>query len=436
MGRPYPRAAGTEPGIVAGPCQPLAEGASVAWPGHADPLSACRDRGRRGHRRHGGRCSHHATGGPHGDGERAGRSRPPGVRRVLTALGDVRRRRQRPRRVPGGRQPDPGQVRPDPPGRDRRRAGRRGRELLPAQGRERQEPPAGGAGQRLGGRGAPGRLDDHPAARQAQLPVVAPGRQPQDAGGVLRRPAREEVHEAADPRALPQHRLLRQQRLWLASRGRDVLQQERRPAHDGRRRLPRRPDPGPLGLRPVPVPRSGQGPPQAGAGPARGHRPHDRSAGRRRQRDATSGGTAAGAQLRQGHVLLLRRGEGAAGQQDQHPRRRPAGAVQRLLPGRPEDLHDAEPGAADGRRAGPAHPDAGHRWALRRRHRQPRHQDRCGAGDGRRTGVRQAAAEPHAAAPPDRFEREVHDPGLRHRGRRPAQRPDRRHRALHAAQPR
>ena len=56
----------------------------------------------------------------------------------------------------------------------------------------------------------------------------------------LRDDAREQVHQGRDPRALPQHRLLRQQRLRRAGGGRDLLRQDRRPADVRRGGVPRR----------------------------------------------------------------------------------------------------------------------------------------------------------------------------------------------------
>ena len=417
----------------------LSRGASVACAGHADPPPARRDRGRRRHRRGGDRRRHRAAGGP--AWSRPTRSTaaelPPfdaiSQRSVVyDAVGNVIDIFQ-------AREPEPGQLAPGPAGRHRRRAGRRGRELLP---RTRASTLKSLLRAMLANVSA-GEVRQGGSTITQQLVKlsfldVPPGRRPQDPRGVLRGRAREEVHEGPDPRALPQHRLLRQQRLRPAGRGRDVLRQERRPA----RRWPRaRSSPASSATRPATT-RSAT---PSGRGPAAGQA-LDRlvatghmtaGAGHRRQRRlplpaapqrALSTGKATS--------YFADAGEGAAAQQDDHPRRRPAGALQRALPRRPEDLHDARPGAAGGGRAGPG-------------------ARRCPTPDGRfdaaivsldtKTGaVRAMVGGPgfdqlqvNLALQPRQTGSsvEVHHPGRGHRGRRPAQRPDRRHRALHAAEP-
>ena len=68
---------------------------------------------------------------------------------------------------------------------------------------------------------------------------------PQAPGGVARRPARAEVLEGADPRALPEHHLLRERRLRRAGRGPRVLRRAGRRTLDPRPGGPAgRPDPG------------------------------------------------------------------------------------------------------------------------------------------------------------------------------------------------
>ena len=62
--------------------------------------------------------------------------------------------------------------------------------------------------------------------------------------------ARPRQDQGRDPRALPQHRLLRQQRLRHPGGVRDLLRQDRRPADVHRGRLPRRPGALAVGLRP------------------------------------------------------------------------------------------------------------------------------------------------------------------------------------------
>ena len=64
-------------------------------------------------------------------------------------------------------------------------------------------------------------------------------------------PARTEAHEEGDPRALPQHRLLRARRLRHPSRRQDVLQQAGLEAHAVAERSPGRSDPIARDLRPL-----------------------------------------------------------------------------------------------------------------------------------------------------------------------------------------
>ena len=142
------------------------------------------------------------------------------------------------------------------------------------------------------------------------------------------------------------------------------------------------------------------------------------AAGRRRRSVTAPAPAARHPHHRQGHLLLRRSGEGNPAQQEQHPRRRSPAALQRLLPRRAEDLHHAQPRAAGGGRAGPPRADAEHERALRLRHRQPQHQDRCRGGDGGRPRLRSAPAQPDAPTAPDGLERQVHDPRLRARGGR------------------
>ena len=59
----------------------------------------------------------------------------------------------------------------------------------------------------------PGRLDDHPAVRQERLPHLRAQHRPQGEGGGARGEARARAQQGRDPRALPQHHLLRPRRL-------------------------------------------------------------------------------------------------------------------------------------------------------------------------------------------------------------------------------
>ncbi len=117
------------------------------------------DRHPRGRGRHLGaeRPSRHAPARPAEAGQGGGQ------------LGRVRCRRRPPGLHPVGHDPAPGVGRQDPPGARPRHGGDRGRALL----RARRDRLRGDRARRLGGpeggRGGPGRLDDHPAARPQPL---------------------------------------------------------------------------------------------------------------------------------------------------------------------------------------------------------------------------------------------------------------------------
>ncbi len=209
--------------------------------------------------------------------------RSPGVHRAGPPLHRVRRRREPDRHLQGG-EPRAVQDRPGAQGRHRRRAGGRGRELLHPQGHQPEEPGAGHAGERLGRRGDPGRVHDHPAAGEEPSPHQRSRHRPQDPRSGLRVAGGAEVLQGRDPGALPQHRLPRKQRLRPAGGGRDVLRQERGPARHLGRRLPGRAHPQPLRLRPAGPSRAGSGPLPAGRRPP----------GRRRQGDGRAGQSSGG----------------------------------------------------------------------------------------------------------------------------------------------
>ncbi len=137
-------------------------------------------------------------------------------------------------------------------------------------------------------RAAPGRQHDHPAGGEERVPRrPRPRRAVQGVAGALRHDAREGDVQGRHPRALPEHGVLRQQRLRAAGRGRGVLRQERRAADDGRGSVPRRPGALAVGLRPVPPARAGQGAVQAGRRPPRRRRHAHPGAGRRPRRRTT-----------------------------------------------------------------------------------------------------------------------------------------------------
>ena len=82
--------------------------------------------------------------------------------------------------------------------------------------RERWRPTSGRPGRRR-------RLDDHPAARPQPLHQPRGHVRAQADRSLHRRPAEQPPLEGMDPRELPEHRLLRQPRLWRPGRGADLL---------------------------------------------------------------------------------------------------------------------------------------------------------------------------------------------------------------------
>ena len=189
---------------------------------------------RRGHRRHrpAGVGRRQLVGGRAADAAGVPAARPTDPR--------VRRRRQPDRHVPAPEQPAD-RPRRHPRARAPRLPRRRGPRVLHAQRGQRPQPGPRRAVQRRLGLPAAGRLDDHDAGRQERVPRRHRSRLPlQGAADPLRDDAGEPVHQGRDPRALPQHRLLRQQRLRRAGGGRGVLRQDRRPADVHRGGVPRR----------------------------------------------------------------------------------------------------------------------------------------------------------------------------------------------------
>ena len=73
-----------------------------------------------------------------------------------------------------------------------------------------------------------GWVDHHPAVREDGLPDQRAHHRPQDPGGHLRRRARAGALQGGDPRALPEHRLLRSRRLRRAGGRAGLLLQGRR----------------------------------------------------------------------------------------------------------------------------------------------------------------------------------------------------------------
>ena len=141
------------------------------------------------------------------------------------------------------RGPRPGDARRDGQGAAARGHRDRGRALLRARRVRRPRHPPGAHPQHREGPARRGRLDDHPAVRPRGDARQPEELQAQAARGRDGDAARGALLEEDDPRALPQHRLLRERRLRRAGRGPDVLRQGR----EGRRPRPgraaRRPHP-------------------------------------------------------------------------------------------------------------------------------------------------------------------------------------------------
>ena len=121
-------------------------------------------------------------------------------------------------------EPRPGDQRADRAGHEARDGGDRGRAVLRAQRAGRRGHAAGAGQEHRGRRGAGGRLDAHPAAGQADAAAVGghaggAGRghrgvgRPQAPRGAAGPGARGHVQQGRDPHPVPQHRLLRAERL-------------------------------------------------------------------------------------------------------------------------------------------------------------------------------------------------------------------------------
>ena len=98
---------------------------------------------------------------------------------------------------------------------------------------------------------ARGRVDDHAAVRAQRDAQRRQDRAPQAARDRARRAARAPLHEGADPRALPQPRVLRKRLVRRPERGAALLRHAREHAHARADRAARRADPGARGLQPV-----------------------------------------------------------------------------------------------------------------------------------------------------------------------------------------
>ncbi|CAA9488577.1 MAG: Multimodular transpeptidase-transglycosylase, partial [uncultured Solirubrobacteraceae bacterium] len=259
----------------------------------------------------------------------------------------------------------------------------------------------------------PGRLDDHPAVRQERARRAERAHRVQQAPrGRARVPPDARVVEAAHPRQLPEHHLLRQRRLRDRVGRAHLLRHQPRRLRRGpgpslrraagaarggaagrRRRLA-------VGLRPprqpgrlarAPRHRAGQDAP-AGLPDARAVRPRrQRGAPAARRRAPTAGEHA----LPVLHLLGQAPGRRCA--------RRRAGGRAAGLRGRPEGPHVARPQAAGGHPAGRRPPPAQPRGAAGRRGgaRQPQ---RRGPGHGLGRRLRQRPVQPgHPGSTPARL---------------------------------
>ena len=152
----------------------------------------------------------------------------------------ARRQRQADRLPVGVDQPPAGSDQRGPPGG--RRRGRRdgGPQLLPPPRRRPDRDPPG-RGQRSPRSGQPaGRVDVDPAVRQERVPRAAADAGAQGQGGDAGAQARADADQAADPRALPEHHLLRPGRVRHPGRIGRLLRQGRPDAHPPGGRVPGR----------------------------------------------------------------------------------------------------------------------------------------------------------------------------------------------------
>ncbi|CAA9251293.1 MAG: Multimodular transpeptidase-transglycosylase, partial [uncultured Acidimicrobiales bacterium] len=316
---------------------------------------------------------------------RRDRPRAPGA-----AIGRARGRRQPvdlpPRRGEQGVGPARGGV----AHLHRHAARHRGPAVLRARRHQRAGHGPGAARERQRRRGRAGRLDDHPAARQERAGRLRAEPRAQGRGGGAGPAPRGPDDEGRDPRALPEHRVPRQQHLRRPGGRRAVL----RGLSQGPRRRPvrvaRRADPEPRGPEPLQVPRRRPLPPGRRRGSAPQRRP-DRGA----RRPLHQGDGAPDRGLRHpepAEGLLRRRGEGAPAA-GRAPGFDPDRALQRPVPGRAHHPHHGRATAPAPRRRGGVDRPAGHRRAVHRLHREHRSPQRRRPGHGGWPGLRQRAVQ-------------------------------------------
>ncbi|CAA9315851.1 MAG: Multimodular transpeptidase-transglycosylase, partial [uncultured Frankineae bacterium] len=296
-----------------------------------------------------------------------------------------------------------------------------GRALLPPPRRRLQGHDPRGRVQRPGRRGQPGRFDADPAVRQERPAAGGRGEQDpagrrargvagaQDEGGALRPGHRADDEQGRDPRALPQHRLLRQRRLRRRHGGQLLLRQAGAEAQPVRERHPRRHRPEPRALRSR---QGAEGPGRhAGAARATGHRAVAHDVGRLHHRAAAgrrgSGGLHPAEAVvhhpsrperlrgpRRAGAVLLRPHPAHAGvdRRGRGTRRHARGAPERPAGRRSHDPHDPRP-------EGPARRAAGGRGERAADRHLPPCRLRRGRG-GRHRGARHRCGEGHGGQPP------------------------------------
>ena len=214
---------------------------------------------------------------------------------------DRRRRRQHRR---DALRPEPHQrpAEPDLAQHGQVDRGDRGLPLLPAR-RARPEGHAPCARHQPGQRGLrAGWFVDHPAdgqddpGRPGQDPQAAQGRdgrhlRPQAHRAALRDRLRAELLQGLDPRALPQHRLLRRRRVRRTGGGTPLLRHQRQGPHPAPGRDPGRSRPEPVRLRPDHQPRPWDAAPQRRPRPACPAQRDHRSTAPTSSRSSRSGST-------------------------------------------------------------------------------------------------------------------------------------------------
>ena len=249
----------------------------------------------------------------------------------------------------------------------------------------------------LRGRGRPaGRLDDHPAVREERLPHLRAQHRPQGQGGGAGGEARAGAREGRDPRALPQHHLLRAGGLRRRRRRPGLLRQGRPGPRAAGGVLPRRADPlAGRRRRRWPAPRGGRPParapcstPWSRRATSRGatRRPWTRRRSGRDVRRAARPHRASAPVEGDGHRHQVLRGGGAPpGRRDATARTRSTAAGLRIYTTLDLDMQRAAWDAVTSTLDQEGDPDGRARRGRRARPRE---------GDGRRARLRRGRAQP------------------------------------------